>query len=114
VNPFLRFGAVCVGLIAAVGLVSALFTGPEERLVILASGIVALVVQLAIFAVVRLFQSAHVMAAWGIGSLMRLVALVLYAVIVTKILRGPTAAALLSFVAFLFVTTVVEPLFLKR
>ena len=113
-RSFAGFAGACVALIAAIGAASALFTEPEARQAILASGLVALVVQLAAFSVTSSLQRAHVMLGWGIGSGMRFVALVLYSLVVAKLWQPAVAAALLSFVAFLFFTTLVEPLFLKR
>jgi hypothetical protein len=114
VKSYAGFAGACVAIIAIIGAAAALFTGPEARQAILASGLVALVVQLAAFSVTRLLQPAHAMVGWGIGSGMRFIALVLYALVVAKLWQPPVAAALLSFVGFLFVTTLVEPLFLKR
>ena len=113
-KPFARYAVACLGLIALVGILSAAFTDQSGRQAILASGAVALVVQMAAFAVTRLLQPAHAMVGWGIGSGMRMIALVLYGVVVARLWDAPVMAALLSFVAFLFVTTIVEPLFLKR
>ena len=113
-KSYLGFAAACVAIIAVIGAVASLVVGPDARQAILASGLVALVVQLAAFTVTRLLQPAHAMVGWGIGSGMRFIALVLYAVVVAKLWRPPVAAALLSFTGFLFVTTLVEPLFLKR
>lgn len=113
-NPFARYTLVCIVIIAIVGAVAAMFTDPMGRQAIVASAFLALGVQMMTFAVLRLLQPRHVMVGWGMGSVMRLIALVLYAVIVAKLWHAPVMAALLSFVAFLFVTTVVEPLFLKR
>jgi hypothetical protein len=53
------------------------------------------------------------MAAWGLGMLLRFVVLVLYAFLVVKALALPAEAALLSLVAFFFLTTLVEPMLLK-
>lgn len=113
-KSFAGFAGACVALIAAIWAVSAPFAGPEARQAILASGLVALVVQLAAFTVTSSLQRAHAMIGWGIGSGMRFVALVLYSLVVAKLWQAPVAAALLSFAAFLFFTTLVEPLFLKR
>ena len=113
-KSYAGFAGTCIAIIAAIGAAAALFTGPDARQAILASGLVALVVQLAAFTVTRLLQGAHAMVGWGIGTGMRFVALVLYAIVVAKLWQPPVAAALLSFVGFLFVTTLVEPLFLKR
>lgn len=113
-KSYLRFAGACVVIIAVIGAVASLFIGAEGRQAILASGLVVLVVQLAAFAVTRLLLPTHAMVGWGIGSAMRFIALVLYALVVAKLWRPPVAAALLSFAGFLFVTTLVEPLFLKR
>jgi hypothetical protein len=113
-KSFAGFAAACIAIIAAIAALCALFTGPEARQAILASGLVALIVQLAAFTVTRLLLRTHAMVGWGIGSGMRLIALVLYSIVVAKLWRPPVAAALLSFAGFLFVTTLVEPLFLKR
>ena len=44
---------------------------------------------------------------------MRLMALAAYALVVTRALGLPSAAALVSLAAFFFLSTVVEPLLLK-
>lgn len=108
------YSAACVAAIAVIGGISALFTEGLGRQAILASAVLALVVQLLAFTVARMFRDRHVFVGWGMGSAMRFVALALYAVIVAKLWGAPVMAALLSFAAFLFVTTVIEPLFLKR
>ena len=53
-------------------------------------------------------------AGWGLGSLLRMLVLMLYAVVGTKALGLVAGPALMSLVAFLFVTMLVEPLFLKQ
>lgn len=108
------YSAACVVAIGAIGAVSAMFTEGLGRQAILASAVLALVVQLLAFTVARLFRDRHVFVGWGMGSAMRFVALAVYAVIVAELWGAPVMAALLSFAAFLFVTTVIEPLFLKR
>lgn len=113
-RPLVRYGLACVALIALIGAVSASFAGPGGREAILASGLLALAVQLVSFGVTRLLQPVNTMVGWGVGSGMRMISLVLYALVVAKLWHAPVMAALLSFAAFLFVTTVVEPLFLKR
>jgi hypothetical protein len=114
VKPFAQYLLVCILIIAVVGGIAAIFTNPAGRQAILASAVLALTVQMVAFAVIRLLPPRQVLVGWGMGSVMRLIALVLYGVIVAKLWHAPVLAALLSFTAFLFVTTVVEPLFLKR
>ena len=113
-KSFAGFTGACVAIIAVIGGAAAPFSGPDARQAILASALLALGVQLAAFSVTRLLRHAHAMLGWGIGSGMRLVALVLYAIVVARLWHPPVAAALLSFAGFLFATTLVEPLFLKR
>ena len=48
------------------------------------------------------------------GTLVRFVALVVYGFVVVKALGLPSGAALVSFAAFLFALTLIEPLLLNR
>jgi hypothetical protein len=104
----------CALIVAILGAVAFVFAGPAGRQVVLASAALAFAVQMVAFTIARLLQRQHLLLGWGLGSILRLVALVLYAVVVAKLWRAPITPALLSFAAFLFVTTVVEPVFLKR
>ena len=56
----------------------------------------------------------NLIAGWGAGTLLRFLTLVVYAVIVAKVLTVPLAPALVSMAALFFLTTLVEPLLLKR
>lgn len=109
-----RYVALCLGIIVALAGAASAFTAGDARKAIWASATLAFVVQMIAFSVARLMPPAQLMVGWGLGAGLRLMAVVLYAVMVAKVWRGPVAPALLSFVAFLFVTTVVEPVFLKR
>jgi hypothetical protein len=98
-----------------VGLVAWPFTEGLARQTVLVSGGLAVVVQTAAFSITKAMKDKEqLMLGWGLGSLLRLVALVLYAVFVARLWRAPITPALLSFVGMLFVTTLVEPIFLKR
>ena len=108
------YAGACVLAIAVVGGAASLFTGAAGREAVLASAVLALVVQLVAFSVARMVPGKHLLVGWGMGSAMRFVALGLYALVVAKLWQAPVMAAMLSFAAFLFVTTVIEPLFLKR
>jgi hypothetical protein len=114
VKAFGQYLAAVLGGIVVVGTVAWAFTDSAGRQTVLASAALALVVQMGAFAVTRTMRERHLMLGWGLGSVLRVVALVLYAVIVARLWRAPVAPALLSFVGILFVTTVVEPVFLKR
>jgi hypothetical protein len=114
VKTFAMYAAACAAIVALLAGVASLFTDEAGRQAVFASACLALGIQLLAFMVARLLQPRHFALGWGVGSLMRLVALLLYAAVVARLWRAPMAPALLSFVAFLFVMTVVEPLFLKR
>jgi hypothetical protein len=111
---FVEYAATCVVIVAVLGLIAWAFTGPAGRNVVLVSAGLAVAVQMTAFAIARMLRTRNLLLGWGLGSVMRLVALVLYAFVVAKLWRAPITPALLSFAAFLFVTTVVEPVFLKR
>jgi hypothetical protein len=108
------YAAATVIAVALMGAIGWGFVSPAARQVLMISAGLAVAVQLVAFGVARGFRRQNVMLGWGLGSLLRLVVLVVYAIIVAKVWRAPVAPALLSFVAFLFVTTVFEPVFLKQ
>lgn len=89
-------------------------TDSVGRQTVVASGVVTLAVQAAAFAVARAMRTRNLMLGWGLGSVIRLLAVVLYAVVVARLWRAPVTPALLSLAAFLFVSTLVEPVFLRR
>jgi hypothetical protein len=100
--------------IALNGALAWAFTDAAGHRVVLASAAIEFAVQVLAFTVARLLQPRNLLLGWGLGSVLRLVALVVYAVVVARLWRAPLTPALLSFAAFLFVTTVFEPVFLKR
>ena len=63
----------------------------------------------------RLFSAAEIQFAdpYGLGVTTSFV-LVVFAVMMARTARATLTPALLSFVGFLFVTTVIEPIFLKQ
>jgi hypothetical protein len=113
-KTFTLYALICAAIVLVIaGIVWAVTDAAGHRAVVV-SACLAFAVQMVAFAVVRVLQPEHLMIGWGVGSVLRLIALVLYAVVLTKVARATLTPALLSFVAFLFVTTVVEPIFLKR
>ena len=106
--------AACAAAVVVVGALAILATDAAGRQTILASALAALVVQAGAFGLARSMRDRNIIVGWGLGSLLRVVALVLYAVIVARLWRAQLTPALLSFAGFLFVTTLVEPVFLKR
>lgn len=78
------------------------------------SAAIALVTQLVAYGVARQFVAANPTAAWGIGSLIRFAVLLVYAFVGAGALGLESGPALFSLAGFLFVTMVIEPLFLKN
>ncbi len=106
------------GVTAAVVLVLAwgatlVMKDPEVVRAVWISAAFAVAVQLAAFGLTRATQPANVIAGWGAGMIIRLAALAVYALPVVKSLGLPMGPALLSLATFLFVTTLIEPVFLK-
>jgi hypothetical protein len=85
------------------------FSTPADRKAIEVSATIAFVLQFVSFALLRAMRR-KAMVARGIGALARLVALVVYALVVVRGGPLPPNAALISFVVFLFLTTLIEPL----
>lgn len=103
------FAALALVAIAlAGGALALVFRGPGSGRAILVSAALAWGVQLFTYAVVRLAGPSKVMAAWGLGVVMRLALLLLYAFLGVRLLGLPAAPALLSLATFLFVSTVIE------
>jgi hypothetical protein len=101
-------------LIAVAGLaVSLVFDGEAERRAIAISAAVAVGVQVVAYAVARSMARRNVIAGWGMGAVLRFVALAIFALVVVQRLGLPSSAATISLALFLFVSTLVEPFFLK-
>jgi hypothetical protein len=75
---------------------------------------VAAVVQVGAFAITRSLLPGNMMAAWGAGALLRFLTLVVYALVAVKVVGLPALPALLSLFVFLFLSMLLEPLFLRR
>jgi hypothetical protein len=115
VRSWALYALVAIGLIATVGwLLSLAFPGPRDATAIRLSAVVAIVVQLVAFAVTKAIAQRHLIAGWGAGSLLRFVTLVLYALLAVQVLGVAPVAALVSLATFRFLSTLIEPLFLRR
>jgi hypothetical protein len=90
------------------------FHGPGDAAAIRLSAIVAIVVQLVAFAITATIAQRHLIAGWGAGALLRFLTLIVYALLAVEVLALPAVPALVSLAAFLFVSTLIEPLFLRR
>ena len=98
---------VTIGL--AAGVFVAMYPEPQARTAILASAVVALVVQLVAFAIARLLADrGNAIAGWGLGAVICFAALVVYG-FVSRALGLPPNAALLSLATFFFLTELIEP-----
>ena len=115
VMSYVMFAAVGALVIAVAGGVLAFVYGDaDERRAIVISGVVAFVVQLVSFAILQLTAEKNLIAGWGLGAIIRFLVFVVYALVIVKSLGLPSSAALISMAVFLFASTLVEPLFLKR
>ncbi len=77
------------------------------------SAVLAFVVQVVAFGVAVPFLARNPIMGWGLGSVLRLATLVLYAVVGLKSFGLAATPALLSLVGFLFASMLLETLFLK-
>lgn len=110
-----RARVVQAGSVALAGLLLLLlvvFRGPGGRRAVLVSGGIALVVQAVAFTLARLASPGNVFKAWGAGSVLRFVVLVVYALALLRPLGLAAVPALVSLAALFFVSTVLESLLL--
>ena len=115
VKSWAIYSIAAIATIAVVGwLLTLAFPGPQDAAAIRLSAIVAIVVQLVAFAVTKTLARQHLIAGWGAGSLLRFMTLVIYALLAVKVLGVAPVAALVSLATFLFLSTLIEPLFLRR
>jgi hypothetical protein len=111
----LLFAAACAAAIGAAWVVAVqLFKDTtSSRALGIAAG-VAFVVQMVAFVIAREFaRRQNVMAGWGIGIALRFVVLLAFGLFAVPAFGLPTSSSLLGLAMFLFVTTLIEPLFLK-
>ena len=110
-----RYAVVTIALVAiAAWLLTLGLTGAGATSAIGISATVALIVQIAAFAVTKTMARKNVIAAWGVGALVRMLTLFVYALLAVRLLGLPAAPALISLAVFLFLSTLLEPLFLRR
>lgn len=112
-----RFVAAAALLIVlAAFLLGLLFRLPGDERAIRISALLAFAVQVFAFAVVMLVagSGANLFPAWGLGVLLRLAALAAMGFWLMSVLRLRAEPALISLATFFFVTTLVEPLLLRR
>ncbi len=111
---FAGAAAALIGVAAAVLVL--VLNSPTSTRALVTSALAAWVVQVIAFAVARWAvprPTRPIMAAWGVGMILRFGAVVAYAPVAVRALELPPVPALLSFVIFLFVSTLLEPFFLR-
>lgn len=111
-------GRYALAMFATIALVAWLLTlaitGAGSTSAIAISAGVAAVVQISAFAVTRSMIGRNVMAAWGAGALVRMLVLFVYGLLAVKVLALEAVPALVSLVLFFFLSTLLEPLFLRQ
>lgn len=112
-----RFGGFIAVTIAVAGLGAWIITravpGVDVARSVWASAVTVVVVQALAFSLVRMMQPVNVIAGWGLGVMLRAVALVAFGFFGVKALGLSMEPTLLSMAGFFFVSTVIEPVFLK-
>ena len=114
---WLRYMAVSAGAVGVLGTLIALVYGGDVLAPVAVAAGIGLAVQA--LAAVLLFGTggtpdpSRFMVGWAGGALLRMMAVVATGLWLTRTEAVATAPALLSLVTFLFVLTLIEPLFLK-
>ena len=107
------------GLLAAVLVfggawgITLLKPGSEVAKAVWTSAVIAFAAQVLSFAIAKPFLKENPIVGWGLGSLLRFTVLLLHAFVGVRALGLASGPALLSLAGFLFITMLVEPLFLK-
>ena len=108
-----RFGVLLVALIGLITwLLSLVFQTGSERNALFTSAILAVVVQIATFGIIKLLGKSNTLVAWGMGAILRGAVLAVYGLIFVRLLQLPATAALISFAVFLFASMLLESLLL--
>lgn len=108
------FGASSIVIMAITGwILSLVFQKPGDERAILTSAIIAFVVQVIAFAIIKLSAEKNVIAGWGLGALLRFIVFAVYALVIVKAFALPSGTAMISMAAFFFLSTLIEPLLLK-
>jgi hypothetical protein len=116
-KKFASFLAVMAAVLSLVAWVITLAvpadTGSLVARSVWASVAVAVVVQAMSFGLMRLMQPVNVMAGYALGMILRILSLVLFGYFGVKGFGLALQPALLSLAGFFFVSTLIEPFFLK-
>jgi hypothetical protein len=114
VKRFAGFGATTIVLACGgAWAVTQFVPGADVARSVWTSALIVVIVQLLAFALVRMMGQPNVIAGWGLGMILRFVALIAFGLVGVKALGLSMQPALLSMAGFFFVTTLIEPVFLK-
>jgi hypothetical protein len=114
VRRLIRFALVSAGLVGLASLVLRVaYTSEADRRAVTAAAVLALVVQGITWGIIQSLDGTQVIAAWGLGAVVRMLTLVGFAIAGPRLVGLPLESAAISLAVFLFLTTLVEPLFLK-
>ena len=114
----MKAAVACVGwwmrvVVERARLLTRLWADPSAKQAVWYYAGIELGIQIIGFLFVRVIVPQHMIVGWGAGMLLRFLTLVLHALIGTRLMGFPPAPALLSLAAFFFVSTLIEPVFLK-
>lgn len=110
-----RYSIVLAVVVLTGGLLLGLvFRGEGDGQAIWVSAAVAFGVQIVAFALGRAAGRVSLVARMGTGALVRFLGLVGYALIARLAFRLPMVAALISLAAFLFISSLLEPLLIRQ
>lgn len=110
----LQFAGVSAVVVLGVAwAITAIAVDPAVSRAVWTSAALAFGVQLVTFVIAWPFLAKNPLMGWGLGSLLRLFTLVLYALIGVRSFGLAAAPALLSLAGFFFVSMLLESLFLK-
>ena len=118
-KPLGIFAAVAAAIIIVSTLVLRMvFPGAAQHQAMLVSAGLAFAVQVAAFALLAPGKEGQgppgeIIVRWGMGAVIRLVVLVMFAVL-AKVMQLPLDAALISLATFFFLTMMAEPLLLNN
>jgi hypothetical protein len=108
------FALTCLTLMGgALAVMLQVVREPGERRALTLGAGVAFVAQLGTFGVARALARRNVIAGWSAGVAIRFLTLVVFAVVAVPRFGVPVAVPLVGVAVFFFLSTVVEPLFLR-
>ena len=111
----LTFALACAAAIGAAWVIARLlFRDTTSGQALGIAAVVAFAVQMVAFAIAREFaRRKNVMAGWGIGIALRFAVLLAFGFFAVPKFGLPMSSSLLGLAMFLFISTLIEPLFLK-